>query len=892
MPLTVQSHNRNIKEKGRCPVLSENKRRRSSSSDFMGRIRQSARHIETEAKEGARRVQHEAQERVRNMTPQQKNGWRKAGRIIGTLLLVFVVTLTIFSGIFMAYINSTMRGKVEVYLDEFETKVSTELYNQDPDTGEWVMYQTLYLNSENRIWTDLEDIPKYLQEAAIAIEDKRFEKHHGVDWKGTTRAIVYTLFGKNVQGGSTITQQLVKNVTGDNEVTVKRKITEIYRALELEKRYEKDEILEAYLNEVFFGQSCYGVVTASRMYFNKDVSDLTLAECASLMGITNNPSMYDPTLSSWTRENNRERQLTILGAMLEQGKISQEEYDAAKAEDIVFSNGFTISGKYVGSDGTATEPEPDETTDGDTDSPADEEEPTIKGRYSWFTEAMIGDVADALVEKYGITDKVRDNGTTYTAYEQAWDMVHGKGYKIYTTQNPKYQKIAEDVCYNLDNIPYTSSYTNSAGEQVEDQLQIALTIVDPTNGYVVAMIGGAGEKQADRVWNWAVNARQCGSAIKPVSTYAPALDDGTINGASVIDDYPMLLNGDVWPRNANWRYQGLTALHKALAQSLNTCAVRTNLAYGVDRSYEFLVNKLGFENLTYTDSQQVGNMALGGFEKGVTTEEMAAAYAAFVNEGVYTKPRTFVRVEDANGNVILENEAQSTVAMKNTTAAIINHLLQEAALNGTGYEAQFSGMHIAGKTGSTNSNKDRYFVGYTPYYSCAVWAGYEHNQRIVASGNPCSAIFRKVMSAIHEELPDKDFFSCAGLTSVAVCADSGMLASENCALDVRGSRVYTALVAADNAPTSVCTMHTAPSYTVNMADSDGNVTTVTGSVLNYQRELIQGHDEIVVEDAFMMLGGWNGFFGDEEEDNDFNMPNGDHDDTMDDSVPDMSGFLG
>ena len=892
MPLTVQSHNRNIKEKGRCPVLSENKRRRSSSPDFMGRIRQSARHIETEAKEGARRVQHEAQERVRNMTPQQKNGWRKAGRIIGTLLLVFVVTLTIFSGIFMAYINSTMRGKVEVYLDEFETKVSTELYSQDPDTGEWVMYQTLYLNSENRIWTDLEDIPKYLQEAAIAIEDKRFEKHHGVDWKGTTRAIVYTLFGKNVQGGSTITQQLVKNVTGDNEVTVKRKITEIYRALELEKRYEKDEILEAYLNEVFFGQSCYGVVTASRMYFNKDVSDLTLAECASLMGITNNPSMYDPTLSSWTRENNRERQLTILGAMLEQGKISQEEYDEAKAEDIVFSNGFTISGKYVGSDGTATDSEPEEPPTDDTESPEDEEEPAIKGRYSWFTEAMIGDVADALVEKYGITDKVRDNGTTYTAYEQAWDMVHGKGYKIYTTQNPKYQKIAEDVCYDLSNIPYTSSYTNSAGEQVEDQLQIALTIVDPTNGYVVAMIGGAGEKQADRVWNWAVNARQCGSAIKPLSTYAPALDDGTINGASVIDDYPMLLNGDVWPRNDNWRYQGLMPLHLALRQSLNTCAVRTNLAYGVTNSYDFLVNKLGFENLTYTDSQQVGNMALGGFEKGVTTEEMAAGFATFVNEGVYTKPRTFVRVEDANGNVILENEAKSTVAMKNTTAALMNSLLQEASLQGTGYQAQFPGMHIAGKTGSTNSNKDRYFAGYTPYYSCAVWAGYEHNQRIVASGNPCAVIFQKVMKAIHEDLPDKDFFSCAGLTSVAVCADSGMLASENCALDVRGSRVYTALVAADNAPTSVCTMHTAPSYTVNMADSDGNVTTVTGSVLNYQRELIEGHDEIVVEDAFMMLGGWNGFFGDEEEDNDFNMPNGDRDDTMDDSVPDMSGFLG
>ena len=881
-----------LRKKGRYSVLSEDKRRRSSQS-FMGRVKQSARHIQQDAKEGAHRLQHEAEERVEHMTPEQRNGWRKAGRIIGTILLVGVLTIAIFSGIFMAYVNSALRGKVEVYLDEFEASVSTELYYQDPDTQEWVMYQTLFMNAEDRIWTDLDNIPKHLQEAVIAIEDKRFESHHGVDWKGTTRAIFRTLTGSSVQGGSTITQQLVKNVTGDNQVTVKRKITEIYRALELEKRYEKDEILEAYLNEVFFGRRCYGVVTASKKYFNKDVSELTLAESASLVAITNNPSRFDPMRNDWTRENNRERQLLVLEAMLEQEKIDEATYEAAKNEDVVFADGYTITGKYVGSDPEKLNPPEDTTDEPDTDTVAEEEEENLlPAENSWFTDAMIDDVAEALVEKLGLTEKVDSDGKTVSAYKQAINMVYGKGYKIYTTQNPKFQKIAEDVCYDLDNIPYTASYTDSEGNKSTDQLQIALTVVDPTNGYVVAMIGGAGEKRADRGWNWAVNARQCGSAIKPLSTYAPALDDGTINGASVIDDYPMLLNGDVWPRNFDWRYRGLTALHTALAQSLNTCAVRTNLAYGVGRSYDFLVDKLGFENLTFTDSQQVGNMALGGFEKGVTTEEMAAAYAAFVNEGVYTKPRTFVRVEDANGNVILENEAQSTVAMKNTTAAIINHLLQEAALNGTGYEAQFSGMHIAGKTGSTNSNKDRYFVGYTPYYSCAVWAGYEHNQRIVASGNPCSAIFRKVMSAIHEELPDKDFFSCAGLTSVAVCADSGMLASDNCALDVRGSRVYTALVAADNAPTSVCTMHTAPSYTVNMADSDGNVTTVTGSVLNYQRELIEGHDEIVVEDAFMMLGGWNGFFGDEEEDNDVNMPNGDHDDTMDDSVPDMSGFLG
>ena len=837
------------------------------------------------------------------MTPRQRSGWRKAGRIIGTIVLVGVLTMAIFAGIFMAYVNSALRGKVEVYLDEFEASVSTELYYQDPDTQEWVMYQTLFMNAEDRIWTDLDNIPKHLQEAVIAIEDKRFESHHGVDWKGTTRAIFRTLTGSSVQGGSTITQQLIKNVTGNNQVTVKRKVTEIYQALELEKRYEKDEILEAYLNEVFFGNRCYGVVTASKKYFNKDVSELTLAESASLVAITNNPSRFDPIRNDWTRENNRERQLLVLEAMLEQGKIDEATYEAAKNEDVVFSDGYTITGKYVGSDPDKLSPTEDTTDETDTDTAADEEEENLlPAENSWFTDALIDDVAEALVEKLGLTDKVNsDTGKTVSAYEQAVNMVYGKGYKIYTTQNPKFQKIAEDVCYDLDNIPYTASYTDSEGNKSTDQLQIALTIVDPTNGYVVAMIGGAGEKRADRGWNWAVNARQCGSAIKPLSTYAPALDDGTINGASVIDDYPMLLNGDVWPRNFDWRYRGLTALHTALAQSLNTCAVRTNLAYGVGRSYDFLVDKLGFENLTFTDSQQVGNMALGGFEKGVTTEEMAAAFATFVNEGIYTKPRTFIRVEDANGNVILENEAQSNVAIKNTTAAIMNKLLQEVARVGTGNEAQFNGMHIAGKTGSTNSNKERYFVGYTPYYTCAVWAGYQHNQQIVASGNPCSAIFRKVMSAIHEDLPDKDFFSCSGLTSVSVCADSGMLASENCALDVRGSRVYTALCATDNAPTTICTMHTSPTYTANMTDEDGNVTTVVGSLLNYQRELIEGHEDIVVEDAFMMVG-YGGFFGDDQNNN-ANMPGAPEDDVgndrnddgpteTDDRPPDMGGFFG
>ena len=810
--------------------------------------------------QSARQIENNGQERRRP----RRRGWGTAGRVIGTILLVFVLTAAIFAGIFSAYINSSMRGRVEVYLDEFETKVSTELYYQEPSSGEWTMYHTLFLDSENRIWADLDQIPKDLQKAVVAIEDKRFYTHKGVDWHGTARAIFSTIFGGSVQGGSTITQQLVKNVTGDNQNTVKRKVMEIYRAQEMEKRYEKDEILEAYLNEVYFGYSCYGVVTASLKYFNKDVSELSLAECASLIAITNNPSLYDPLQTDWGLENNRTRQLLVLGAMLEQGKIDQAAYDAAKEENVVFSNGYTILGGRVDVD---TDKKDDTDTDGGDEQP-EEETKTATSSQSYFTDAVIEDVAAALVEKYGLTDSTNPvTGKVTTAFDQGVNMVYGKGYKIYTTQNPDYQKIAEEVCTDTSNLPYTSTYTNSYGDKETEQLQVGMTIVDPYTGYVVAMVGGAGVKQYDRGWNWATSARQCGSAIKPISVYAPALDDGTINGASSIDDYPvMVLNGSVYPKNANGRYKGLTPLHTAIARSTNTCAVRVVQEYGTSRSYDFMTNKLGFTTLTSQDAQQVGNMGLGGLDRGVTTEEMAAAFAAFANEGIYTAPRTFIRVEDADGNVILENEANASVAMKDTTAALMNSLLQEVINGGTGYEGRISGMHVAGKTGTTNNDQDRYFVGYTPYYSCAVWVGYVHNQRIVASGNPAASMWQKVMSRIHADLPDKDFFSCSGLTYVKVCADSGLLATDSCAEDCRGSRVYSALVAADNAPSAYCNMHTSPIYTVNFVNDDGTITTASGSMLDYTRPRLEGFEDIEAEDDFMLTSNsWGGFFGDDDD---------------------------
>ena len=554
-------------------------------------------------------------------------------------------------------------------------------------------------------------------------------------------------------------------------------------------------------------------------------------------------------------------------AMLEQGKIDQAAYDAAKEENVVFSNGYTILGGRVDVD---TDKKDDTDTDGGDEQP-EEETKTATSSQSYFTDAVIEDVAAALVEKYGLTDSTNPvTGKVTTAFDQGVNMVYGKGYKIYTTQHPDYQKIAEEVCSDTSNLPYTSTYTNSYGEKETEQLQVGMTIVDPYTGYVVAMVGGAGVKQYDRGWNWATSARQCGSAIKPISVYAPALDDGTINGASSIDDYPvMVLNGSAYPKNANGRYMGLTPLHTAIARSTNTCAVRVVQEYGTSRSYDFMTNKLGFTTLTSQDAQQVGNMGLGGLDRGVTTEEMAAAFAAFANEGIYTAPRTFVRVEDADGNVILENEAKSSGAMKDTTAALMNSLLQEVVTAGTGGEGRISGMHVAGKTGTTNNDQDRYFVGYTPYYSCAVWVGYVHNQRIVASGNPAASMWQKVMSRIHADLPDKDFFSCSGLTYVKVCADSGLLATDSCAEDCRGSRVYSALVAADNAPSAYCNMHTSPIYTVNFVEEDGTITTASGSMLDYTRPRLEGFEDIEAEDDFMLTGtSWGGFFGDDDDDAD------------------------
>ena len=760
----------------------EERNQKKNSGSFTRKVRESADGIKHKL-----RKDPTAPKKTPN-TQKEKGRAKKVWFWVGTVCLVGVLTLAIFAGFFMIYINTVLKGHVEVDVSEYTQEISTELYYQEPSSEEWTMYQTLFAN-ENRILVDSEQIPEHLKQATIAIEDKRFESHHGVDWRGTLRAILSTVTGSGVQGGSTITQQMIKNVTGNNENTVKRKITEIYRALALEEDYTKDEILTIYLNTVYLGNQCYGVQTAADMYFAKDVSELTLAESACLISITNNPSQFDPLRADWCREENRSRQLLVLEAMLDQHKIDQATYEAAVAEEVVFTNGYTNLGNKVAA-------------------PSEEEKPAVvsTANNSYFTDQVIDDVADALVELYNLGDDPADaDGYVRTAHEKAVSMVYSKGLKIYTTQNPKYQKMAEEV---FENTSY-QDYTDSVGEP----LQAGITVMDPFTGNIVAMVGGTGAKEYDRSWNWASAVRQCGSAIKPISTYAPALDDGTITAASAIDDYPIYLPGyGAYPKNSYGTFDGMSSVQDALRWSSNCCAVRVNQKYGTPASYNFMTEKLGFTTLTPTDSEQVGNMALGGLEYGVTTVEMAAAFSSFVNDGIYTEPRTFVRVEDSNGQVLIDNKPESHVAMKETTAYLMRDMLQTVVSSGTGTEADFSGMSTAGKTGTTDANRDRYFVGFTPYYCAAVWTGYKSNDVVDVSGNPSANLWREVMSRIHADLENPGFHSASGLVEVTVCADSGLLATDACSKDIRGGRARTVLVAADTAPTQSCNMHKMISY--------------------------------------------------------------------------------
>ncbi len=680
-------------------------------------------------------------------------------KVIFTLLVIGLLTAGLFYRTFMRYVDTVLEPEMDVDASAYVLKQSSVIYYEDKENQRWAELQKIH-GSENRTLVDYEDIPDHVVKALISIEDQRFYEHKGVDWKSTAASVRDTLLGRNARGASTITQQLIKNLTGEKQVTIRRKILEIFRALRFHEKYSEKEILEMYFNLVYFGHNAYGISAAAETYFGKEVGDLTIAEGAAIVGITQNPWQYDPLRSDWSREQNRNRQLNVLYKMNELGWISDKQYADAKKEKMVFVG----DADYV-------------------ETKADEESAAGSELDSFFVEQVFRDVVAALQEK----------GYSRTA---AQDLLYTGGYQIYCTLDPRLQEIVERVYADRSNFDYTS--------EKGEKLQSGMTIIDNRTHNIVAIAGRVGERQGAFEWSYAASTSPCGSAIKPLSVYSPALEAGVVTAASVIDDYPVhKLNDSAWPVNAYSGYRGLLTIQDALRISSNTTAVRVFEQLTPAASYTFMTEKLGFTSLVSDDISAAGALALGGLTNGVSTIEMAAAYSTFANNGVYTRPRTFVEVRDSYGNVVIDNKQDSWVAMKESTVYTMTELLRNVMKSGgTGAAAAFPGMTMAGKTGTTNSRRDRYFVGYTPYYTAACWCGYPTPARINTNDNPAAIAWNKVMSQVHEGLEDVDFTTSAeGMVRVTVCNKTGLLAGSGC------GATRTVYVPQGLAPAMTCDAH-------------------------------------------------------------------------------------
>lgn len=635
-------------------------------------------------------------------------------KIIGTVLLVTITTGVMFACIFAFYIKSSIQSQLGVTFEEYQMEETSYLYcsngGSEGDSENARVWSEIK-SSVQRTWVDYEEIPQYMLDAVVAIEDKRFYEHDGVDWYRTVGAF-YTMFfgeGDSSFGASTITQQLIKNLTDYDDVTVKRKIVEIFRALEAEKFYSKEEVLAWYLNIVFFGEKAYGVQAAAQTYFGKDVGELSLAECACIIGITNRPTRYNPYIS---KEENKTRQETILEEMYNQGYITYDQYTEAVAEDLIFV----------------------------TKSSNDDDSPVVF--YTYYQEAVINDVIEGLMEEKDLSE------------EAAKQRLFFGGLHIYACVNLDVQQAVDDIYTDLSQIPSASG----GGEQ---QFQSAITIQDPKTGYIVALCGGVGEKTTNFGFNRATDAeRPPGSSIKPLSVYGPALDNNIITPDSTYEDSPITVNGKKWPNNdsGKWTYANYN-ITTAVQKSVNTIAVRVCEAVGTDVSYYYLTEKLGLTTLVEDDGEghtdiALAPLALGQLTTGATVREMTSAYCAIANRGVYTDSKTYYLVKDSQGDVVLDNsEAKSSVAFKEETANTLTELLYNAVRTGTGTDAKLSsGMAAAGKTGTTGDKKDRWFCGFTPYYVAAVWTGYDTPKTISTSGNPAAKLWNKVMAKVNEYL--------------------------------------------------------------------------------------------------------------------------------------------
>lgn len=659
-------------------------------------------------------------------------------------MLVTVLMVCVFAGIILAlsavsYVIGIANEPLGIDLEAKSLNLTSFIYCENPETGKFEEYQTLY-DTENRVWVDFDQIPKAMKDAIIAIEDKRFEEHDGVDWIRTGGAVFSLFTGQDNYGGSTITQQLIKNITDDDEVSLTRKIREIFRALNLEKEYSKDDILEAYLNVVNFGNNCQGVQAAAQLYFDKDISECSIAECAAIAGITQNPSKWNPLVYP---ENNEIRREDVLYEMYDQGKITEKEYEQALTE----SKNMTFVGFQNSDD--------------------EEDEDTEIQDWNWYIDAMFRDLRRDLAEKYNITE------------DAAEEKIYTEGLKIYCAMDLEMQEFMEKLALSIN------------PEGTETPLQSAFTLID-SDGRVVGTVGSTEPREGSLLFDRANTSLQPGSSIKPLLPYPSAIEQGKINYSSLVEDQPYekwaYYNG-TWhagPNNVYGSYNEYMTVADAIEWSSNAAAVRVLEMAGISYCYDKAVNGFGFKNLDPSqDSVNLGGLSLGGLGGGVTVREMASAYGYFITGGIHYESFTYYYVTDQNDGIILDNRNNEGVRVySEETAGIMNRLLHynvTTSQHTQAWRARVSGWDIIGKTGTTDETKDSWFCGCSPYASLAVWTGYDEPTTITGNGTINSlTVFQKVMEkylsdkkVISYDLPDT-------LISARYCKDTGLLASGSC----------------------------------------------------------------------------------------------------------------
>lgn len=732
--------------------------------------------------------------------------------ILLTVLLIGLITGIIVGTVFAIYINNyldltidpsllTLSGggttTTRFYTMQFETE--EDRINRNGTAVEWEE-ERIY-GKENSIYVPYKQMPQDLINAFIAIEDHRFPKHNGVDWVTTSKAIFRYLIGKPIAGGSTITQQLVKNLTGEDDFTIQRKVEEIFRALNLEKELSKDEIIEKYLNIVYLGNGCKGVQAASNLYFGKDVSELTFVQCTALAAIVKNPSQYEPLYheedyireDGTVREGNRSRRNDVIFRMWELEMINQEKRDREYEADLEITYFDKQENANTTNEGFHI--------------------------YNWFIESAIDAVEEDLMREYNLS---RDWANI---------MVLNSGYKIYLPIDLDVQRVLEEVYVNDE------QYFPSSGSGL--QPQSAMVVMDPYTGDVLALTGGRGEKIINLGINRATKSvRPPGSSIKPVTVYAPALDAGLITYGSVIDDTPLYFDDentvedgtpiyDPYPHNLPDVYKGLTTINSAVERSVNTVALKVLERLTVERSFDFAKNKLHINSLIESKTLSNGNtltdkglaaLGLGQLTYGLTVLELTSAYCMFQNNGVYNTPNLYLYVLDSNNQLVLNNAPDPEIVISDESASIMTVMLNNVVNNGTARSITLRNtIDVAGKTGTTNADFDRYFVGYTPYYVAGVWTGYDMNQSLSAFGpNPSVTIWDTVMTLLHQKYIDnaaagvealKTFEKAPGVIQTTFCKDSGLLCSDACAYDPRGSRTEVGYFTRETVPTEYCDTH-------------------------------------------------------------------------------------